>query len=336
MTTQRAGDISADMTELFRAHGVHACITAKVHSSIEVFGTMWLFFHRRYIPSEYDNQLADVLAVQLAAAIQNIELITANRNHAEALERRVQERTHELAMALKKAESVDQLKTQLLSTVSHELRTPLAVIKAHSSTELAYYDRLPKERHIQYLTTINEETDRLTALINSLLDMSRLDAGALDIRPSAIEPILLLQQLGQTLQYRYSQYVITVDAPPVLDKVMADPLRLEQLMNNLVENATRFSSPQTPIQLGARAWDDALELWVKDEGSGFSKEEAQHVFDRFFMASDLMHHQSGSGIGLGLAICKGIVESMGGRIWCETDGVNHGSRFAFTVPWAAT
>lgn len=320
--------------EIFAREGIRACVQAPLYSHNHTFGSFWLFYDRAHTPSPYDVRLTEILAAQASVALENITLNQANQEHAHMLEDRVAERTTELAIALDNAEDADRLKSQLLSTVSHELRTPLAVIKAHSSTIHTYYDRLPKERHLQYLSTINEEADRLSNMINSLLDMSRLEAGKLEIRPIPFQPLEVFEEVMESLRARYSDRPLIIELPSSLREVNADPERLRQLIANLVDNAVKYSPDESPITIGARAWDDSLEVFVKDEGNGLTPVQARRVFDRFYQTEDSDYRSARNGVGLGLAICKGLVEEMGGRIWCTSEGLKKGSKFAFTLPWA--
>lgn len=317
--------------EVFRLENVQAAMMVPLRGHARVLGWIAIYYNQPYMPSVYEVRLLEILAAQTAVALDNIELNDANEQHANTLAQRVAERTQELAIALDKAEDADRLKTQLLSTVSHELRTPLAVIKAHATTTLSYYDKLSKERHIHYMTTINEEADRLTKLINSLLDMSRLEAGRLEIKPGLVEPMPLLIELKDILQARFAERTFEWILPDALGPVLADAERLRQVVENLADNASKYSPADAPIEVGARAWDDALEIWVKDHGNGMTPEQTRRVFERFYQI-DGSAKSARAGVGLGLAICKGLIEEMGGRIWCES-APGKGSKFAFTLPW---
>lgn len=318
--------------EMFQVENIQSGIMAPLRGHARALGWIAIYYTRPYIPSAFELRLLEILAAQVAVALDNIELNDANRQHAATLAQRVAERTQELAIALDKAEDADRLKTQLLSTVSHELRTPLAVIKAHATTTLSYYDKLSKERHIHYMTTINEEADRLTKLINSLLDMSRLEAGRLEIKPAHVEPLPLLTELREALQTRYMERPFQWELPTSLSPILADSERVRQVIENLVDNADKYSSGDAPIEVGVRAWEDALEIWVKDQGNGLTPEQTRRVFERFYQI-DGSATSARAGVGLGLAICKGLIEEMGGRIWCESTP-GKGSKFAFTLPWA--
>jgi signal transduction histidine kinase len=317
----------------FRQDGVKAGIMSLLRGHKQILGCLGVFYNKPYTPVAYEIRLVEILADQIAVALDNIQLDAVNRKHTEMLEARVADRTRALALALDKAEDADRLKTQLLSTVSHELRTPLAVIKAHTTTILGYYDRLPKDRQMHYLSTMNDEADRLTALINSLLDMSRLETGQLQIKTLRFEPMSLLDPLIEILRARYTERQISWSASMPLGDVVADTERVRQIVSNLVDNAVKYSPANAPIEVGARGWEDGLEIWVKDEGNGMTHEQKRRVFDRFYQIEGSSQNAR-SGFGLGLAICKGLIEQMGGRIWCESSGPGLGSRFAFILPWA--
>lgn len=318
--------------EMFQIENIQSGMMVPLRGHAHVLGWIAIYYTRPYIPSVFELRLLEILAAQVAVALDNIELNEANEQHAATLAQRVAERTQELAIALDKAEDADRLKTQLLSTVSHELRTPLAVIKAHATTTLSYYDKLSKERHIHYMSTINEEADRLTKLINSLLDMSRLEAGRLEIKLTHVEPLPLLDELREAMQTRYMERPFRWELPATLSPILADGERVRQVIENLVDNADKYSPADAPIEVGARVWDDALEIWVRDQGSGLTPEQTRRVFERFYQI-DGSATTARPGVGLGLAICKGLIEEMGGRIWCES-APGKGSKFAFTLPWA--
>ncbi len=319
--------------DAFKKEGVCAGIMTLLRGHKQPIGCLGVFFDTVYTPTLYEIRLVEILADQVAVALENIQLNADNRKHAEMLEARVSERTRELAVALDKAEDADRLKSQLLSTVSHELRTPLAVIKAHATTILTYYDRLPKDRQIHYLATMNDEADRLSGLINSLLDMSRLESGQLQIKTERVSLPGVVEPLLDTLRARYTDRQVQGQIPASVADIVADAERLRQVISNLVDNAAKYSPPGTRIEVGARGWEDGLEIWVKDEGNGMTSEQRRRVFDRFYQI-DGSSQNARSGFGLGLSICKGLVEQMGGRIWVESAGPGTGSRFAFVLPWA--
>ncbi len=328
----RVSAVLSPWRAIFRREGIQSIIMVPLFGHNQIIGQFAFFFDRTYTPDPYDVRIVEILAAQTAVALVNITLNLANQQHADILEQRVAERTEALAIALDKAEDATRLKGQLLSTVSHELRTPLSVIKAHATTMRSFYDKLPKERQMHYLATINEETDRLAGMIDNLLDMSRLESGRLDIRRLHIDPAPLLNEVMDDLQIRFPDRKFSLVIPSSINLILADPERVRQVVNNLAENAVKYSPAGSPVELGANIWDDGLETWVKDQGNGLTLEQSRRIFDRFYQV-DGRTREARAGVGLGLAICKALVEEMGGRIWCQSPGLGQGSKFSFTLPW---
>jgi two-component system sensor histidine kinase KdpD len=223
----------------------------------------------------------------------------------------------------------DALKSKLLSAVSHDLRTPLAGIKALTTALLQENVTLSPEVVREALQGIDEETDRLTRLVSDLLDLSRIEAGVL--RPSR-EPLLVPDLVDDTLHRLAAQLAgrsIVREVEPGLPVVRLDYVQLQQVLTNLLENAARYSPPNTPIAIGAGLRGAELELWVADRGPGIPLTEREAIFDRFYR---LEHHETEPhGTGLGLAICRGLVDAHGGRLWIE-ESPGGGATFRLRVP----
>jgi PAS domain S-box-containing protein len=234
--------------------------------------------------------------------------------------------------ARQEAEQANQLKLQFLGMISHELRTPLTPIKGLATTLLqedVVYDAATQRRFIEI---INEEVDRVTELVNQLLDLSRLHAGTLGItpQPQPIDGIVAgvrTQVAMMTKQHQFSSSV-----PAGLPHVMADAARIGEVIVNLVSNATKYSPPGTPIHLTVQAVGEFVEVCVMDKGEGIPVSSREEMFEAFRQGE---HKKKGNraGAGLGLAICKGIVEAHRGRIWIE-DTPGGGTTVSFTVPTA--
>jgi PAS domain S-box-containing protein len=227
---------------------------------------------------------------------------------------------------------LDAMKSQLLSTVSHELRTPLASIKGFATTLLRDDVDWDDQSRREFLSIIDEESDRLTELIGNLLDMSRVEAGALRVEaePNHLRPII--KETASEFQMMTHSYQFLVELPPFLPAVMADPRRTRQVLRNLVENAVKYTPTGGPIIISARVIPDSVEISVADRGIGIEAEQLENIFDRFYQVDSASTRKVG-GSGLGLSICKAIVEAHGGRIWAESQpGV--GSTFHFTLPQA--
>ena len=217
-----------------------------------------------------------------------------------------------------------------ISNVSHELRQPLAAIKLLSETLLdGAFDDLPSAKH--FLQQIDNEVDSLNNLVNELLELSRAEAGHINLELRALNSLDLLEKIHERLHLLAEQDNINlvIDCPAVLPLIKADKLRLEQVFLNLVHNAIKFSHPGGEILMKAEVGDTELIFSVHDDGIGISEEDLPLVFERFFKAD---RSRSGVGTGLGLSVARYMVEAHGGKIWAESrQGM--GSTFFFTIPF---
>jgi two-component system, OmpR family, sensor histidine kinase KdpD len=242
-----------------------------------------------------------------------------------ALERASLERAETRARVL---EESDRLKSSLLSSVSHEFRTPLATIKAATTSLLS--DQISWESHdrIELLSAVDEETDYLNYLVGNLLDMSRIEAGALkpnrqwNILSEIVEGVIV--RLHRVLR----DYRLEVDIPEELPLVQVDYIQMEQVFTNLLHNSAKYAPAGTTIHLQARRKDgDSLVVSVKNEGPPVAIDHLERIFDKFYRVTE---PEKVSGTGLGLSICKGVIEAHGGRIWAEN--LERGFAFIFTLP----
>jgi two-component system sensor histidine kinase KdpD len=244
------------------------------------------------VPSE-DRRVLDAFASELTAAIHLGEL------EAEA-------------KAAGTLSAANELRAAILSAVSHDLRTPIAAIKASVTSLLQQDVEWTPEARREFLATINEETDRLNALVGNLLDMSRLQAGALEISatPVGLEEVLpaALRSLGA------GDNSVDLDVSDSLPRVLADPGLLERALANLIQNALRFSPPGVPTRVTAGAIDGVVDVRVADRGPGVPPPDRERLFLPFQRLGD---SSQGEGVGLGLAVAKGFVEAMGGEIEVE-------------------
>ena len=217
-----------------------------------------------------------------------------------------------------------------ISNVSHELRQPLAAIKLLSETLLdGAFDDLPSAKH--FLQQIDNEVDSLNNLVNELLELSRAEAGHINLDLRAVNPLDLLKKIQERLHLLAEQDHIdlVIDCPPGLPLIKADKLRLEQVLMNLVHNAIKFSHPGGEILMKAEVGEAELIFSVHDDGIGISEEDLPLVFERFFKAD---RSRSGVGTGLGLSVARYMVEAHGGKIWAESRH-GMGSTFFFTIPF---
>jgi two-component system sensor histidine kinase KdpD len=225
----------------------------------------------------------------------------------------------------------NRLRAALFSSVTHDLRTPLASIKASASglldPSVAY---TPGQRE-ETLRTIVEESDRLNRLVANLMDLARMRAGAL---VPTREPVWigdLVNAVLARMRRRLEQFSVRVTIRPDVPPVSADPMQVDQVLTNIVENAARFSASGGEIAVSAARWRDTVQLRVSDRGPGIPEQEREQVFEEFYRR-DAGAGRGGS--GLGLAIARAIVLAHGGRIWIEgTTGP--GSVFVVELPVAS-
>jgi len=223
---------------------------------------------------------------------------------------------------------LDAMKTSLISTVSHELRTPLASIKGYATTLLAEDVQWDTQAQREFLQIISQETDRLSELVNDLLDLSRIEAGNLSVNRSQCSLAEVIERAAGRARPRPGAR-LQLDMPPSLPPVFADPRRIEVVLRNLIENAAKYSPPDTPITVNVELQDDRLLVKVADQGPGIPEEHRQRVFESFYRVES-GRMRSVSGAGLGLAISQGFVRAHGGQIWLEPAA--RGTTIAFSLP----
>ena len=231
-------------------------------------------------------------------------------------------------------EDLERLRAEFLATVSHELRTPLTSIKGSIATLLDTSVALNPVEILQFHRIIDSQTDRIRELISDLLDVARIDSGTLSISTEPTVMAILAEEARNVFLSGEFRQRLHVDLPQGLPPVMVDRLRIVQVFSNLLANASRHSGESSVIHVTAVREGLYVAVSVTDEGMGVSPERLPHLFRRFTRIDGDDWRNDLEGTGLGLAVCKGIVEAHGGRIWAESDGPGLGARFTFTVPVA--
>ena len=229
-------------------------------------------------------------------------------------------------------QELDRTRAEFLSMVSHELRAPLTSIKGSATTVLNASRELDPAEVRQFFRIIDEQANLMDSLIGDLLDAGRTDTGTLSVTPEHSEVTFLVDQARNTFLSGGARHNVLIDLPPDLPPVLADPKRIVQVLNNLLSNAARHSAATAPIRISAERDGVYVALTVADEGRGIAPE----LLGRLFRKYGRNEEDSGVAGGLGLAICKGLVEAHGGRIRAESPGVGKGTRFIFTIPVADT
>lgn len=244
-------------------------------------------------PSE--ERLLQTFARQGVLALERARLV-ANENRARLLE------------------ESDRMKSALLASVSHELRTPLATITGALSSLVDNELVLDEAARQSLIETASEEADRLNRLVGNLLDMTRLEAGAMHISLEARDIQDVIGSALEELRSQLRERTVKVDLPAGLSLVNMDFVLIERVLVNIIDNANKYSPPDTPIEIRARAINGFLEVKIADHGMGIPPEDLQQVFEKFYRVK---RPNSVGGTGLGLSICKGIIQAHGGAIAAE-------------------
>jgi PAS domain S-box-containing protein len=239
--------------------------------------------------------------------------------------------TMEKARDAENLRALDRLRSELLANISHELRTPLASIKGFGTMLMDYDKKLTRQEKREYLETIDKNTDRLVELIEQLLEMSRLGAAMLSIKKTPTSIIKLCQEAITEARVRSPVHQFSLQMPYRLPRLDVDGRRIRQVLDNIIDNAVKYSDSGTDVTLSVQRSGPELLFTVTDHGMGISPKDLPHVFERLFGSA----HRRKSGVdgtGLGLAISKGLVEAHAGKIWIESEE-GMGTRCHFTLPF---
>jgi len=224
----------------------------------------------------------------------------------------------------------DAAQAELVSTLAHELRSPLTSVKGFSSTLLHRWDRFNDEQKQHMIKTINADADRVTRLIRELLDVSRIDAGRLELQRQMVDLPYLVGGIAE--RFAVTDDAVTIDSefPPGFPELYADRDKLEQVLTNLVENAVKYGEGGK-VTITGTARDDHVEIGVLDQGDGIPADQLPLIFTKFYQSRHPGGRRSTAGTGLGLFISKGIVEAHGGRMWASSEP-GRGTEVRFRLP----
>lgn len=304
----------AHMLKVTEKEGFHGFVVAPLEAKSDMLGLVCLPFRRdQFVPESTLGTLSS-LCDQAALAIRNI-------HYTEELARKNEELTH-----------LDELKSDFMATMSHELRTPLTSIIGYSDMMLSGMTGELNEKQTTFTENILQSGETLLSLINDILDLTKLEAGRLelnhetvDLRAALLAVLPVVKPRAQDKRIRISTFLPT-DLPPV----WADPGKLNQILLNLLTNGVKYTHENGSVSVEARPQGDMVEIWVNDTGIGISREDQERVFQRFTQV-DSSATRSQGGTGLGLAITKELVELHGGTIRVQSK-LGKGSSFIFTLP----
>lgn len=230
-------------------------------------------------------------------------------------------------------EDVERLRNEFLGMVSHELRAPLAVIKGSASLALGSRVSLDASEIRELFQTINDQTDELAELVGNLLDMTQIEAGTLSVTPESLDLRPVVDGAQSAFARSGGAQKVRVEWPDGLPAVKADGRRISQVLANLLNNAGKFSPPDAPILVSAESDGQFVTVRVRNQGPGVPREKLPLLFKKFTQVQAEDGRRM-PGAGLGLAICKGLVEAHGGRIWADSAGPGQGTEVSFTLPIA--
>jgi PAS domain S-box-containing protein len=288
-----------------------ACVPLK--SKDGVLGVLGVFSRTPRRPSAQKIQLLNNIGHQIGAAIENDQL-AKEASEVEILQ------------------ELDRLRSELIANVSHELRSPLGLIKVLCTSLLMDDVEIDQETQLRFLRGIDQETDTLEAIVNNLLNLSRVESGRLrlDKRPTDLGQLTkeVIEVVKMDIQSTQHRFVHDFPSRPLVATV--DARSITQVLRNLLQNAVKYSPEGGVITVQGRGDDRQFLVWVNDQGIGIPPQDWERIFEHFYRVDNEIT-QNTRGAGLGLAVCQGIVEAHDGRIWVEsTPGV--GSTFYFTLP----
>lgn len=243
--------------------------------------------------------------------------------------RKQQEELLQQKIELKAVKLEDERNKEFLNIASHELKTPLTSIKAYSQLALRGLGKHPFEQTGKYLNKIDETANKLTKLVTDLLDISKINAGKLKIRKESVKYVSYLEEVIANCQLIFPSHTLLLknQADVLVD---LDPVRIEQVVINLISNAVKYSPDANMVEISTRNTNDTLITSVKDFGIGIKQSDENKVFDKFYQIEELPKNDN-SGLGLGLFICSEIIKLHKGAIWLESNE-GKGSTFYFALP----
>jgi PAS domain S-box-containing protein len=265
--------------------------------------------------------------------IERVLLVAMDVTSKVRLQNQLERSYEKMTQTYQELERVTKMKTQFIDIVSHELRTPLTVMRGYIDLIESEYSAKLDPKFASRLSIIKANTDRVYTLVESMLDVSRLEKGSLQIHPEPVRIDNILQEIValRTKDAEEKKQTIVLEIEGTIPLIMADRRRIKDVFGNILDNAIKYTQDGGRIQVGTRDEGKVIHAWIKDNGVGIPLENLGRIFDRFHIvtSNDLSHQVDR--LGLGLPISQGIVEAHGGRLWVESQ-VGKGSVFHVDLP----
>ena len=281
-----------------------------------------------------DINTINAIAGQLAMAIENARLYEKQKQFNIKLKQEVKKATEKLVAANKELQRLDDAKSEFLSIASHQLRTPTTIIRGYISMmqEGSFGPLSPIIQ--ENLKKVNSATERLLTLIESLLDISRMEAGRLEFNIQPTDLVVIIKNLIDDFRKKAEEKKLKLEFyfPKDLPQVLADPDKVKEVASNLIDNSIKYT-PKGEISVGLHQEGSSVVFSVQDTGLGIESEDLPRLFNKFVRGKDMSRVHT-EGTGLGLYFARIAIENMGGRIWAESPGKNQGSKFCFSLPLA--
>lgn len=251
--------------------------------------------------------------------------------HRDHLKEVIEEQYHDLIKAKEEAERANRLKSEFLSNMSHELRTPMHAILSFSKLGADRFDRWEKDKHIENFGKINQSAERLSKLLNNLLDLSKLEASKIEYQMKEVDFTSACNQAGKEMESLIRKHQINIVLPDISQKILVecDQEKMHTVILHLLSNAIKFAPAESVLTLRCWQEDDKAHLTVTDEGIGIPENELEIIFDKFTQSSKT--NTGAGGTGLGLSICKEIIQAHQGKIWASNNS-DAGATFHVCLP----
>ena len=286
-------------------------LCAPLRSRDRLLGALSIFKNQEVDNQPTELQLLTTIGYQVGAAIENLRLA-------------------QKASEMEVLREVDRLRSELIANVSHELRTPLGLITILCTTLLRDDASFDAQTQREFLRDIEEEARNLEKIVDNLLDTSRLQSGRLRLNKRLTDIGRLIRETLEALQPQLTHHHFVCDLPPQPLVTLADGKRLEQVVRNLISNAIKYSPQGGPITIRVQQRETEIIVRISDRGIGISPEDLERIFERFYRVENENTYNV-PGLGLGLSICRSLIEAHGGHIWAESQ-LGFGSTFTFTLP----